>query len=170
MWGGGGLRGGSGRRILLNCPGVISGRGCVTRETAGTLWKSNAYISHFERRRASFCFHPFFYYRTRALSPFLVLFTFRVSRAVPGYRTASAQECRAAGGVGVHNTSTDTLFYSCVPLRAAPRNSTKNIIQSITEQKWTEEMRQNASSTSGEITRSRIARKPAHTRQDMASF
>jgi hypothetical protein len=26
-----------GRRILLNCPGVISGRGCVARETAGTL-------------------------------------------------------------------------------------------------------------------------------------
>lgn len=87
--GDGGLAGCSGRRILLNCPGVISGRGCVTRETAGTLWKSNAYISHFERRRASFCFHPFFYYRTRALSPFLVLFTFRVSRALPGYRTAS---------------------------------------------------------------------------------
>lgn len=37
--------------------------------------------------RASFCFHPFFYYRT--LSPFLVLFTFRVSlaRRYGRYRT-----------------------------------------------------------------------------------
>lgn len=134
---------GPGRRILLNCPGVISGRGCVTRETAGTLWKSNAYISHLERRRASFCFHPFFYYRTRALSPFLVLFTFRVSRAVRGYRTGGAAVVHSSGMLGDEGQNTsassaaDTLFYSCALLLATLSNSAKNIIQSISElTKW----------------------------------
>lgn len=140
--GGGGLVAGcSGRRILLNCPGVISGRGCVTRETAGTLWKSNAYISHLEqrrwrRRRASFCFHPFFYYRTRALSPFLVLFTFRVSRSLllPARRISNSfsQECAATarekktttttlrGWVGSQHLNWYTVLFMCSFTRCAP--------------------------------------------------
>lgn len=36
-----------GTQNLIKLPGRHISRACVARETAGTLWKSNAYISHF---------------------------------------------------------------------------------------------------------------------------